>query len=268
MAATIWLLAGPPFDAPFFGDVVARLRATGHPEVQALSVVALGATWEASADALALRVGKDDVVVAHGLAIAVALGVAARVPVGHVVLINGPLLALDPLSQAVVRMAALPGAAETVFRPGSWLMWLRSSVGLRRAANNPYAMDRDTVAAVCGGLVADGAARRALCGWLTSVSTPWPSPRASSAPVTLFWGDNDRLHPLGEADAAAVSGENIHIRVASGGRYAWPLEMPWTLADALLSMVGGGAQHGLTVTATSRLAPRGRKSAGVKRKEA
>ncbi|MSQ01884.1 MAG: hypothetical protein EXR71_08320 [Myxococcales bacterium] len=267
MGATIWLLAGPPFDAPFFGDVLARLVATGHPDVQVRSVVSLGPTWAAAADELARGVGPVDVLVAHGLAIPVALAVAARVPVGHVVLINGPLIALDALSDAVVRAAMLPGAAETLFRPGTWLRWLRSSIGLRRAVNNPYAMDRDTVAVVCGGLVADGAARRALCTWLQSVASPWPPPSASSAQVTLFWGDNDRLHPLGEADAAAISGENIRTRVASGGRFAWPLEMPWALADALRTIAAVAARIEPTATAGSRLAPPARKTSPGRRKE-
>ncbi len=268
MGAAIWLLAGPPFDAPLFGDTVARLVATGRPDVHSLSVVSLGAGWDASAAALAERVGPDDVLVAHGLAIPVALGVAARRPLGHVVLINGPLLALDPLSEAVVRMAALPGAAESMFRPGAWLMWLRSSLGLRRAVNNPYAMDHDTVAAICGGLVVDGAARKALCAWLQSTRTPWPAPHSSPVPVTLFWGDNDRLHPLSEADAAAVSGGNVAIRVASGGRYAWPLEMPWTLADTLCAIVDGDGRTVPTVTGKSRLPPPARRAVRTKRKEA
>lgn len=241
----VWLLAGPPFGPELFRAALPRLVAN-RPDasVVALGVVeaAAGGGWMASAEALAARVSAGDVVVAHGLAVPVAIAMDALArergaPLGAVALLNGPLERLDPISAAVVQLARLPGAAHTLFHGAPWLAWLRSSAGLRRAVNNPYAMDRDTVAALCGPLVADAARRLALVAWLRSLRTPWPSADTITAPLTLIWGDNDDLHPLGEADAIAARRAPGVVRVASGGRFVWPEELPWALADAVASLL-------------------------------
>lgn len=241
----VWLLAGPPFGPGLFRAALPRLSAS-RPDVcvEALAVVeaAGGGGWRASAAALAARVGTGDVVVAHGLAVPVAIAIdgLARergVSLAAVALLNGPLERLDPVSAWVVQLAHLPGAAHTLFQAAPWLAWLRSSAGLRRAVNNPYAMDRDTVAALCGPLVADSARRVALVAWLRSLRTPWPSASTVTAPLTLLWGDNDDLHPLGEGDAIGAKRASGLMRVAPGGRFAWPEELPWALADAVASLV-------------------------------
>ncbi len=239
----IWLLAGPPFGAELFRAALPRLRASrADVGVVALSVVEAGAGWQASAERLAAQVSEGDVVVAHGLAVPVAIAMdglarALGAPLGAIALVNGPLERLDPVASAVVRLAHWPGAAHTLFRAAPWLAWLRSSAGLRRAVNNPYAMDRDTVAALCGPLVADAARRAALVAWLRSLRAPWPSAATITSPLTLLWGDNDDLHPLGEADAIGAKRPPGVLRVAPGGRFVWPEELPWAFADAVASLV-------------------------------
>ena len=260
MSATLHLVAGPPFGVDLFRGVVARLRDT-RPDlvVQTHSVVELGASPEAAAAALAGRVAAEDLVVAHALAVPAAAFLAHLGTGARVMLLNGPLRALDPVSRAVVALAGLPAAADTVFLPAPWLAWLRSSAGLRRAVANPYAMDRDTVAALCGPLVADRSRRRALVAYLRALATPWPDPGAAPGELTLFWGDNDRLNPLSiAADVEARRGAGT-LRVAPGGRYAWPEEMPWSLADTLSARLPAapresqsGANPPIT-TSTSRL---------------
>ncbi|GDX81522.1 hypothetical protein LBMAG42_33330 [Deltaproteobacteria bacterium] len=245
----VWLLAGPPFGPALFRAALPRLIAS-RPEatVVALEVVeaAAGGGWQASAEALAARVSAGDVVVAHGLAVPVAIAMdeLARergAPLGAIALLNGPLERLDRVASVVVQLAHLPGAAHTLFHSAPWLAWLRSSAGLRRAVNNPYAMDRDTVAALCGPLVSDASQRVALVAWLRSLRTPWPSASTITAPLTLLWGDNDDLHPLGEADAIGAKRGAGLVRVALGGRFAWPEELPWVLADAVASMFARSA---------------------------
>ncbi len=241
----VWLLAGPPFSAAQYRATQARLHALRPElEVEAVAVSTLGSGWEEAAASLAARVAEGDVVYAHGLAVPVACGLAARTRLGGLLLGNGPLRRLDALTDTALRVAALPGAGALLFRESVWLWWLRSSVGLRRAVNNPYAMDRDTVATICGDLVASPAASVALRNWLLSLRQPWPDPASLPRPVALLWGDNDRLHPLSEADEIdAVRGGGC-ITVQAGGRFAWPEEMPWALADAVLSAVAKASEAG------------------------
>jgi hypothetical protein len=258
-APALWLFAGPPFAGTQYREVVTRLRElrpTGRVECVAVSEA--GAGWEDSAASLAVRVAEGDILFAHGLAVPVACGVAAARGLGALVLSNGPLRALDPVSSAVVALARAPGFGALAFRRRPWLTWLASSGGLRRAVNNPYAMDRDTVATVCGPLVHSGEASGALRRWLSSLDRGWPDPAQLEVPLRLLWGDNDRLHPLSEADRVdAIRGGGC-IVVQPGGRFAWPEEMPWALADHLLAAWGGGPDSATAAAAGGRGGPSGR----------
>ena len=269
----VWLLAAPPFGVDLYRGVRPRLAAT-RPDlaVEVVSVVeaAGGGGWAQSAAHLADRCVGGDVVAAHGLAVPVGIALDAALAakgasLGALVLVNGPLAQLDGLAQALVRLARVPGAARSAFLPRPWLGWLRSSAGLRRAVNNPYAMDRDTIAALCGPLVADAPRRAALVTWLTSLGEPWPDAAGVTAPLTLLWGDNDVLHPLGQVDSISGIRGKGQIRLAPGGRFAWPEEMPWHFADVVASLAPPVASlappvaspqpsPGGTTTAVSRMA--------------
>ncbi len=262
----VWLLAGPPFDVELYRGVRPRLAAT-RPDlaVEVVSVVeaARGGGWADSAAHLAERVSEGDVVAAHGLAVPVGIALDAALSacgstLGALVLVNGPLVQLDGLAAALVRLARVPGAAHSAFLPRPWLGWLRSSAGLRRAVNNPYAMDRDTVAALCGPLVADAARRASLVAWLVSLAEAWPSAAGVTAPLTLLWGDNDVLHPLGEVDSISGIRGNGQVHLAPGGRFAWPEEMPWRFADVVAALAPpptpAPSSLGGTTTGVSRMA--------------
>ncbi len=233
--ARIWLLAGPPFSAAQYRPTLKRLGDLRPAlPVEAIAVSPLGGSWSESAAALVDRIQASDVVFAHGLAVPVACAVATQRSLGGLILSNGPLRRVDPATDAVIRLAAVPGVGLLPFLRWPWLAWLRSSVGLRRAVNNPYAMDRDTVAAVCGELVSSPAGSMALRRWLGSLRTPWPDPAGLPGPLRLLWGDNDRLHPLADADEIDAVRGGGGVSIQEGGRFAWPEEMPWALADAVL----------------------------------
>lgn len=258
----LWLLAGPPFASNWYRHVVARLgELRADLGVESVTVSPLGGSWSESATALSSRIAPGDVVFAHGLAVPVACAVASEVRLGALVLSNGPLRRVDSATATLQRIAAVPGLGALPFLRVPWLAWLRSSGGLRRAVNNPYAMDRDTVAAVCGELVASPAGSFALRRWLAGLRAPWPDPALLPGRVTLLWGDNDSLHPLAEADEIDAVRGGGSIVVQPGGRFAWPEEMPWALADAVLAAVDAVAPKGPPVTAAP--APEARKAAGT-----
>jgi pimeloyl-ACP methyl ester carboxylesterase len=180
-------------------------------------------------------------VVAHGGAAPVIVAAALRSPPRGVVVSNGPVRHVDPVTRALGR-ALTAGALP--LHPVVWLPFLRSSAALRRVVNNPYVMDRDTVAALCGGAVADAGRRGRMRTWIRALSGPLPDPRALRCPVGIVWGDADRLNPAMEADwfESAVPG-SVRVDVA-GGRFAHPVERPWAFADAVTRIADVWAQAG------------------------
>ena len=240
------LLSGPPFGAELFGKVAARLEERLAPSQGAVSCEdvldsAGGGGWCEAGDALARTLDADTVLVAHGLAVPAAVHAAMQVAPRRLVLTNGPTTWLHPVVRAVAEGARAGGIvfAETALRPAPWLGWLASSVCLRRAVVNPYVMDRDTVAALCGPQVATSAGRRALAAYLGSLAGGLPDTRSLRVPLLLVWGDDDRLHPAREATAleATVSGAR-HVAIP-GGHWGHPEERPWALADAIAAGLAG-----------------------------
>lgn len=246
MTRRLFLVAAPPFGARLFDVAVERMRQVAPTlEVVVRSAGELGAGWQQAGDALAAQVGAGDALVGHGFAVPAVLRAAERSPAGPVILVNGPLVPDGPVVSAVRRAGRVPGSGRLV--PGAlWYAGLRSSLGLRRAVNNPYVMDRDTVAAVCD-LAHSGGSVAAAAAWFGSLVGPWPEPAGLGARLTLLWGDNDRLFPLSGVDRVATSMATSPVVVAPGGRWMWPLEMPWAFADAVLARVGGP-----TTTSTSQ----------------
>ncbi len=230
----ILFLTGPPFGAPLFDAVIERLgRGSAESVVDAQNP---SADWQAFGDRLAERVrARPTVVVAHGLAVPGAVAAALAASPAALVLMNGPVRALDPISGAASRVAASAlgeRLARTVLHPVPWLAWLRSSAGLRRAVVNPYVMDRDTVAAICGPIVEHAANRRAVVSWLAGLGN-LPDPRSLRCPTLSLWGDGDALYPSMEAGflEAAVPG-HVHVAIP-GGQHLHPVERPWESADRL-----------------------------------
>ncbi len=185
---------------------------------------------------------------AHGLAIPAVLAAAEGGVFDAVILSNGPVTRLDPITALVARLARVPGFSETLLRPEIWLRWLRSSAGLRRAVVNPYVMDRDTTAALAGPLVADPARRTALAAYLASLAGPLPDPRFIASRLWTIWGDGDPAYPSYEADYAISKSPAGRHRSVAGGQHFHPEERPWALADLLAEVVAetSAAQDAVT----------------------
>lgn len=250
-APEIWLIAAPPFGAPLFDGVVRRLG-----QGIALSVLDPAHPddgWRERGAALAARMrgaAGPIVMVAHGLAVPAAIEAARLASPLLLVLSNGPMTRLDPVSRGLVRIGR--GALAAAMRPGAWLRWLSSSAGLRRAVVNPYVMDHDTVATVCGGVVATRADRQAAAAYVSSLAVGLPALPSPTVETRLLWGDDDHLYPSSEADFAdAALGGGCRLSVP-GGRFGHPIERPWAMADAVAGEMARIVTSPATLTATSR----------------
>ncbi|MBM4366601.1 MAG: hypothetical protein FJ102_10340 [Deltaproteobacteria bacterium] len=245
MLDRLLLLAGPPFGPALFRGVEARL----HTLAPSLRVESLGVPLGDGPPFAPEAAGA--LIFAHGLAIPAAL----RSGAGALILSNGPITRLDPATRA---LAALGPALLPLLHPALWLRWLHSSAGLRRAVANPYAMDRDTVAALCGAPVAGHEGRRRVAAYLRWLPSAVPGP-APECPTWALWGDEDALYPTSEADVFDARAGGGRVAWLPGGRFAHPEELPWTVADAVLSRARELAMPGadaLPTAAMSRSAGR------------
>jgi len=184
----------------------------------------------------ALASGK--VVVAHGLAVPLALRLAKEAEPAALVLSNGPLGALDPITAACSRGARrLPTLAAAALRPTALRAWLASSAGMRRLVVNPYVMDRDMVVRVTEGWTSQPNRRRAVARWLGELPSEATRTVAPKCPTLLAWGDEDNLYPAHVADSATAWLPNsTHVRIP-GARHLHPIERPWELADIVAELV-------------------------------
>jgi pimeloyl-ACP methyl ester carboxylesterase len=244
--------AGPPFGLELYEHVLERL---GHGQAHSvIDTTAAEDGWADRARVIAEQLQRaPTVLVAHGLAVPAAVAAALITPPAALVLSNGPLRRLDPFTRALAGLCATRGGAavarHSVLLPPPWLGWLASSAGLRRAVVNPYVMDRDTVAALCGPLVATREGRAAVASYLGSLRA-LPDATALKCPVLLLWGDADPLYPAEEAAflEAALSGATH--RSVPGGQHVHPEERPWEMADRLAAWL---AEKGLGPAAATRM---------------
>lgn len=236
--ARIWMYAGPPFDGGIFRSCRDRL---GEGETRyVLDPAHADDGVEQRAAAIAAELAATDepvVLVGHGLAVPAVIGAAIRVKPAALVLCNGPITRLDPITRGLSTLARTPGGrvllSRIVLHPGLWLRYLASSAGLRRAVINPYVMDRDNVAALAGSTVATQEDRVAITSYLRSLGEGLPDVRALSVPTWLVWGDADRLYPAYEADYVRSNVSNVRWIEVAGGQFAHPDERPWELAEHL-----------------------------------
>lgn len=232
----LWFLPGPPLGAGMFFDVVRRLG-EGR-ELPLLDPARPEDGWKERGAALAEAVrdaGAPVVLIAHGLAVPAAIEAASRFPPALLLLSDGPVTRVDPVTRSLARLAALPGGLplRPLLTPAVWCAWLASSAGLRRTVANPYVMDHDTVVALAHPLVADRAGRRALTAYLASLGKGLPDVGSLAGPTALVWGTEDGLYPASEADYVdSRRGGATHVSVP-GGRWLHPVERPWAYADAV-----------------------------------
>lgn len=231
MSRPVLLLAGPPAASGLWRRVAPRIPG-------AMATELLDPHLDSRLAAVAERLSRspawpDATVVAHGLATPAAILAATLRPCATLVLSNGPLRGPDPVARGfAVLVARMP------LHPALWLRLLASSVALRRTVNNPYAMDRDTVALLCGPLVATSGDRDALRAYLGSLAGDLPSVEALRCRVGLVWGGADRLYPTSEAAWAETRLPRVLRRDIPGGRHFHIEEQPWAFADAVLAIHG------------------------------
>lgn len=185
--------------------------------------------------------GPTPVLVAHGLALPVAIRAAAACPGARLVLANGPVRHLDPVTAALARAAQVPGLLDRwLLHPTLALAWLASSAGLRRAVRNPYVMDRDTVVAICGPTLSSPRQRRAVRLYLQSLPAALRSTPVHRGPTLLIWGDEDALYPPPCVDEARLLLPALEHHRVAGGRWLHPVERPWELADQVDAWLASG----------------------------
>lgn len=254
IASSVLFLAGPPFGPAIFDKVIARL---GVGSARSVLDPAAPGGWKEGAARLESELGRgtsSTVLVAHGLAVPAAIALALRSPPRALVISNGPIRTVDPVSAALARVCASASgralATRTALRPGVWLRWLASSAGLRRAVVNPYVMDRDTVAVLCGPLVESAGGRAALAGWVGSL-THLPDARALRCPTLLLWGDGDPLYPASEASFAEANVPGARYVAIDGGQHVHPEERPWEMADRLREWLRDQGVGGIPATPMS-----------------
>lgn len=234
--STALMIAGPPTSVKIWTDAAARLSATLPCQVMDLFDPLKGPpTVGGLAAAVAQRLhglGPDPILVAHGLAVPVALYAAPQVPGLRLVLSNGPIARLDPVSTLLAGMATRPRLmAATILQPSVLMRWLYSSAGLRRAVRNPYVMDRDTVVAICGSLFATRTGREGVARFIGDLPDALRSTPSFDGPALLCWGDEDRLYPPTVVDEARLLLPHLTHHAIAGGRHLHPVERPWEIAD-------------------------------------
>ncbi len=226
-----WLVAGPPFGGePMWGPVIRRW---GTARTRVVDVLALGADVDTAAASLAREIRNADrsiAIVAHGTALPVAWRAARDGGAAGLVLTNGPLTSLDPISRALIGWT---GIAPWSLRPGLAVPALASSLALRRLVVNPYVMDRDTVVALVGGAFDTAERRAAVRRYLRSVAESFEQKPAFGGRTLCVWGDGDVLHPPAVADEARRWFPVYQHVAVPGGRLFHPVERPWSLADAV-----------------------------------
>ena len=233
-AHTILLMAGPPLSGAMWAQVQKRLQLHGL-DVRIIALLEppdiTTAAQAAQRVAAIIADTPSPLLVAHGLAVPVALHAAQHSPPAGLVLSNGPIAGVDRVSALLGQLPA--SVLQSLLQPRLWLRYLASSAGLRRAVVNPYVMDRDTVVAVCGPPVRTAAHRSALAAVWRDLAHSAEPPPAFPGPTLLVWGDQDRLYPMHISNDAAAMFPCLQRETVPGGQHLHPLERPWAIADAI-----------------------------------
>lgn len=237
--AQLWFLAAPPLGPQMYQGICQRI---GGGIV--LDSAEFSPDYRRAGQELAERIQNEKtpiVLVAHGLALPMAIMAAQHAPLALLVLSNGPITRLDPVTAALAQMASRPGGpallSATLFQPRLWIRYLASSLGLRRLVANPYVMDRDTVATLASPALSDYATRQHLAARLSSLNTGLPDVKTITCPVRLIWGDADPLYPGYEADYIYSALSNCTWERIPGAQHLHPWERPWELADRLVACI-------------------------------
>jgi len=224
----IHLISSPPFGDDFWRGVQNRLAYHGH-DVQIHSPIEHAASIREACIFLKNHVQPQDVLVAHGLGVPLALQYASENPINHAILSNGPIENLDPISAS---FAKLPSLLQKIYlHPTICFRYFQSSLGMRRAVVNPYVMDKEMVASACAPLT-KGQTRSHMIQYLKEISSFSP-PASIQSSILAIWGDHDLLYPI----SISMEIQNRYPQTTrldiEGGKLLHPIERPWAMADIM-----------------------------------
>lgn len=254
-------IAGPPTSSLLFRHLAAPLGAAGY----ALSLpepfdpAPVGRADVASlAERLAPVVPDGATLVVHGLALPLGFELLRRTKAVGLVVLDGPLDGLDPVSRTLAgAAAAAPRLVRALLHPAIAVPWLASSLALRRTVVNPYAMDRDIVAMLAAPIVATPERRRAVADYLRSIRRIGPPWSGAGKRVLALWSSSDLLYPLPVDMSRSVVDAEVSAISLAGARFLSVEERPWEVARSVIRWVREGASdpHRDTDVAISRSEP-------------
>jgi hypothetical protein len=257
-------LAGPPASALLFRHVAESLASRGfsvwlpewvHPPRQG--------AWPAVADRLASAISNEAVLVAHGLAVPLGVAITHRKRVGGLVLGNGPVGALDPVTGGLLGVLRVlgPGAASRLLHPSLLTPLLSSSAALRRTVVNPYVMDRDMVVLLTSPWEATRAHRQVASEYLLSLQT-LPEAPPTGVPVAWVWGTADWLYPVPDVPLEWSQRSHFSLIPLPAARFLTVEEQPWLYADRVYDWILDRKSSGHRDTDVVVSGPRGTEARG------
>ncbi|MGB0638891.1 MAG: hypothetical protein ACPGTU_06145 [Myxococcota bacterium] len=185
------------------------------------------------------------ILVAQGSALPAVMAAATLTKPAGIVLTNGVLGRIDPMTRALCGAAQMPHLVfDQMSSPQFVLRWLRSSAGLRRTVVNPYVMDHDTTVAICGPTFKDKAKRKRLQRYLKDLLVEAKKDPEFPVKTLLCWGDKDPLNSVGNYPFSLSDTDLVTKDVIPGGKYLHPVERPWEIADRIQTW----AANNLTTT--------------------
>ena len=232
---SILLLNGPPFSSLFWKEVQRRLE-HHHLNSQCFDFLQHANTLQDAASITAQQIQEKNIqyVVAHGLAVPVALEVAAQHSVEHLILSNGPLQN-SPVLQFLSRFPAI--LMQQLLRPTLSIPFCASSIAFRRLVVNPYVMERDTIVSLCEENLSSPEYRKNTAKYVRSLQNFQANLSATNTQCYFLWGDADKLFPAKTIDSIPLKKSTSETIFIPGGEHFHPIERPWALADQIHNLI-------------------------------
>ena len=234
---SILLLAGIPFEGSFWKEVQARL--THHERSSMTSTLCkdAGSLGEQIQILKGIIETNDiDTIVAHGLSLPLAIEVSHLSTNRRLILSNGLLTPDVGLIRWILpRLQQIPCTLKRqLLRPSFSLPAMASSTAFRRLVINPYVMSRSTLDDLTKELLADVNYRKHVSKYLTSLET-WTLRSPNNTNVYGIWGDHDLLFPVEQIEGVRSQLPTLAQKTVtiSGGAHFHPIERPWSIADAI-----------------------------------
>ena len=238
---SILLVAGIPFDGSFWTAVQYRLEEHKCESATWTLCEASGSLGEQIQNLKQILLERNiDTVVAHGLSVPVALEACHIVGNRTLIISNGLLTPTVGIIRWVLpRLQQLPCTlTRQLLRPTLSLPVLASSVAFRRLVINPYVMDRDTLTELTQEVLSNASYRKNVGAYVSSLAD-WKFRAPKDTSVFAIWGDQDLLFPIEQIESSQpqLQMPRHHIQRIEGGAHFHPIERPWSIADAIQTIV-------------------------------